>query len=227
MLLIAVLLATSACSSKTPGPGASVPKVMRGEYRVMRGDTLYSIAIRHGWNYKNLARTNGIRPPYSLKVGQVVRFDGRKSTYTANRRASSRARSRKPPPAPPSVTLRGWQWPMKGPVIRRFSSADKLNKGIRIAGTLGQPVRASLAGKVVFAVNNMRGYGNLVIVQHGTLYTSTYAHNSRLLVKEGQMVRKGQKIAEAGSSDAERVQLYFEIRQNGRPLNPLSLLPPS
>ncbi|OUC50395.1 metalloendopeptidase, partial [Eggerthia catenaformis] len=126
-----------------------------------------------------------------------------------------------------SVTLRGWQWPMKGPVIRRFSSSDKLNKGIRIAGTLGQPVQASLAGKVVFAVNNMRGYGNLVIIQHGTSYTSTYAHNSRLLVKEGQMVSKGQKIAEAGSSDADRVQLYFEIRQNGRPLDPLSLLPPS
>ncbi|WP_134619522.1 murein hydrolase activator EnvC family protein, partial [Pseudomonas aeruginosa] len=84
-----------------------------------------------------------------------------------------------------------------------------------------------LAGKVVFAVNNMRGYGNLVIIQHGTSYTSTYAHNSRLLVKEGQMVGKGQKIAEAGSSDADRVQLYFEIRQNGRPLDPLSLLPPS
>ena len=203
-----------------------MPKVVRGEYRVKRGDTLYSIATRHGWNYKDLARASGIRPPYAVKVGQVVRFDGRKSTYVASSRSSS-SRARKPPPPPPSVTLRGWQWPMKGPVIRRFSSSDKLNKGIRIAGTLGQPVQASLAGKVVFAVNNMRGYGNLVIIQHGTSYTSTYAHNSRLLVKEGQMVSKGQKIAEAGSSDADRVQLYFEIRQNGRPLDPLSLLPPS
>ncbi|MGV5397208.1 peptidoglycan DD-metalloendopeptidase family protein [Pseudomonas aeruginosa] len=227
LLLIAVLLAVSACSSKAPGPGASVPKVVRGEYRVKRGDTLYSIATRHGWNYKDLARANGIRPPYAVKVGQVVRFDGRKSTYVASSRSSSNTRARKPPPPPPSVTLRGWQWPMKGLVIRRFSSSDKLNKGIRIAGTLGQPVQASLAGKVVFAVNNMRGYGNLVIIQHGTSYTSTYAHNSRLLVKEGQMVGKGQKIAEAGSSDADRVQLYFEIRQNGRPLDPLSLLPPS
>ena len=97
---------------KAPGPGASVPKVVRGEYRVKRGDTLYSIATRHGWNYKDLARANGIRPPYAVKVGQVVRFDGRKSTYVASSRSSSSSRARKPPP--PSVTLRGWQWPMKG-----------------------------------------------------------------------------------------------------------------
>ena len=102
LLLIAVLLAVSACSSKAPGPGASVPKVVRGEYRVKRGDTLYSIATRHGWNYKDLARANGIRPPYAVKVGQVVRFDGRKSTYVASSRSSSSSRARKPPPPPPS-----------------------------------------------------------------------------------------------------------------------------
>ena len=169
-----------------------MPKVVRGEYRVKRGDTLYSIATGTAGTTRDLARANGIRPPYAVKVGQVVRFDGRKSTYVASSRSSSSSRAQAAASAavgdPARLAVAD-----EGPVIRRFSSSDKLNKGIRIAGTLGQPVQASLAGKVVFAVNNMRGYGNLVIIQHGTSYTSTYAHNSRLLVKEGQMVSKGQR----------------------------------
>ncbi|MNG11935.1 Murein hydrolase activator NlpD precursor [compost metagenome] len=109
-------------------------------------------------------------------------------------------------------------------MIRRYSSADKLNKGIRIAATPGQPVYASLGGKVAFATN-IRGYGNLIILQHGTSHASVYGHNSKLLVKEGQTVSKGQKIAEAGDLDTDRVQLYFEIRQSGKPIDPLSVLP--
>ncbi|MCY1310012.1 Murein hydrolase activator NlpD [compost metagenome] len=109
-------------------------------------------------------------------------------------------------------------------MIGRYSSADKLNKGIRIAATRGQPVYASLGGKVAFAVN-IRGYGNLIILQHGPSHASVYGHNSKLLVKEGQTVSKGQKIAEAGDLDTDRVQLYFEIRQNGKPIDPLSVLP--
>ncbi|MFQ6572534.1 peptidoglycan DD-metalloendopeptidase family protein [Pseudomonas sp. UM16] len=218
-ILLAVMLAISACSSHSPSSGVAANKVVAGTYKVKRGDTLYSIASRHGWNFKDLARYNGIGAPYAVNVGQTIRFGGSKTTT----RSTSTA-SKSKPVATTKVTLRGWGWPVKGAVIRRFSAADKLNKGITISATQGQPVYASLGGKVAFAVN-IRGYGNLIILQHGSSHASVYGHNSKLLVKEGQTVSKGQKIAEAGSLDADRVQLYFEIRQNGKPIDPLAVLP--
>jgi len=218
-ILIAVMLAMSACSSHSPNSGVAANKVVAGTYKVKRGDTLYSIASRHGWNFKELARYNGIAAPYAVNVGQTIRFGGSKTTT----RSTSTA-SKSKPVSTTKVTLRGWDWPVKGAVIRRFSAADKLNKGITISATQGQPVYASLGGKVAFAVN-IRGYGNLIILQHGSSHASVYGHNSKLLVKEGQTVSKGQKIAEAGSLDADRVQLYFEIRQNGKPIDPLAVLP--
>ena len=221
LVLVAMLLAISACSSQPTGSGATTPKVVSGAYKVKRGDTLYSIASRHGWNFKELARYNGIRAPYAVNVGQTIRFGGSKAT---TRTATTTASKGKPVAPASNVTLRGWGWPLQGPVIGRYSAADKLSKGIRIAARQGQPVFASLGGKVAFATN-IRGYGNLIILQHGTSHASVYGHNSKLLVKEGQTVSKGQKIAEAGDLDADRVQLYFEIRQNGKPVNPLSVLP--
>ncbi|RWU25708.1 metalloendopeptidase [Pseudomonas alkylphenolica] len=221
LILVAMLLAISACSSQPTGSGGDTAKVVGGAYKVKRGDTLYSIATRHGWNFKELARFNGINPPYAVNVGQTIRFGGSKTTAT---RSTASASKGKPVAAATKVTLRGWAWPLQGPVIGRYSAADKLNKGIRIAATAGQPVFASLDGKVAFAVN-IRGYGNLIILQHGTSHASVYGHNSKMLVKEGQTVSKGQKIAEAGDLDTDRVQLYFEIRQNGKPIDPLSVLP--
>ncbi|TDF78180.1 peptidoglycan DD-metalloendopeptidase family protein [Pseudomonas sp. H9] len=223
IILIALMLAISACSSHAPSQGVSANKVVTGSYKVKRGDTLYSIASRHGWNFKELARYNGISPPYAVNVGQTIRFGGSKAAA----RPATRTASKQKPVAPATkVTLRGWAWPVQGTVIGRYSAADKLSKGIRIAARQGQPVFASLGGKVAFATN-IRGYGNLIILQHGTSHASVYGHNSKLLVKEGQTVSKGQKIAEAGDLDADRVQLYFEIRQNGKPLDPLSVLPAS
>lgn len=222
-ILIALVLSISACSSHSPSSGVAANKVVAGAYKVKRGDTLYSIATRNGWSFKELARYNGISAPYAVNVGQTIRFGGAKGT---TRTTSATASKGKPVAPATNVTLRGWDWPVKGTVIRRFSAADKLNKGIRIAATQGEPVYASLGGKVAFAVN-IRGYGNLIILQHGSSHASVYGHNSKLLVKEGQTVSKGQKIAEAGDLDADRVQLYFEIRQNGKPLDPLSVLPAS
>ncbi len=216
-----MLLAISACSSQPTGSGVATTKVAGGVYKVKRGDTLYSIASRHGWNFKELARYNGISPPYAVNVGQTIRFGGSKTT---TRTTTTTASKGKPVAPATNVTLRGWAWPLQGAVIGRYSAADKLSKGIRIAATPGQPVFASLGGKVAFATN-IRGYGNLIILQHGTSHASVYGHNSKLLVKEGQTVSKGQKIAEAGDLDTDRVQLYFEIRQNGKPVNPLSVLP--
>jgi len=117
-----------------------------------------------------------------------------------------------------------WMWPAAGAVLTPFD--DNRSKGLAISGKLGDPVLAAADGRVVYAGSGLRGYGNLVIVKHNATYLSAYAHNQLLLVKEDQVVRRGQKIAEMGSSDAERVQLHFEIRRQGKPIDPAKLLPP-
>jgi lipoprotein NlpD len=119
-----------------------------------------------------------------------------------------------------------WVWPAKGKVVTGFSEAASL-KGIDIAGTAGQPVTAGASGKVVYAGTGLRGYGKLIIVKHNGTYLSAYAHNKDILVKEGQQVTKGQKIAEMGNTDAEQVKLHFEIRRHGKPMDPLRYLPPA
>lgn len=140
-----------------------------------------------------------------------------------------------PPPAvvsPPATAAPGdieWAWPASGKLLASFNEGgdgQEANKGIDIAGKPGDPVQAAAAGKVVYAGSGLRGYGNLVIVRHNATYLSAYAHNSRILVKEGQMVTRGQKIAELGSSDADRPKLHFEVRQQGKPVDPLKFLPP-
>ncbi len=116
-----------------------------------------------------------------------------------------------------------WAWPATGSVVTPFD--DNKSKGLSIAGKAGDPVLAAADGRVVYAGAGLRGYGNLIIVKHNTTYLTAYAHNQTLLVKEDQIVRRGQKIAEMGSSDADRVQLHFEIRRLGKPIDPARLLP--
>lgn len=117
-----------------------------------------------------------------------------------------------------------WAWPANGSVLASFDEGR--NKGLAIAGKAGDPVLASADGRVVYAGSGLRGYGNLVILKHNNTYLTAYAHNQALLVKEDQAVRRGQKIAEMGSTDADRVQLHFEIRKQGKPVDPARLLPP-
>ena len=117
----------------------------------------------------------------------------------------------------------GWIWPTKGPVIMGFE--DPKNKGLDIGGTAGEPVVAAADGKVVYAGAGLRGYGNLVILKHNATYLTAYAHNQSLAVKEDQTVKKGQKIAEMGNSDADRVKLHFEVRRQGKPVDPSKYLP--
>ncbi|WPC07173.1 peptidoglycan DD-metalloendopeptidase family protein [Pseudomonas benzenivorans] len=232
------------------------PTVTSGQYVVRRGDTLYSIAFRFGWDWKALAARNGITAPYLIRVGQVIRFDGQRATPppTVARTAPAPipAPALKPPtvavpaPAPqvrsaPSTPPRdvsastpvqpvqrsatGWAWPSNGAVIGRFSSNGSLNKGIDIAGELGQPVLAASDGSVVYAGSGLRGYGELLIIKHSDTYVSAYGHNRRLLVREGQRVKAGQTIAEMGSTGTDRVKLHFEIRRQGKPVDPLQYLP--
>ncbi len=146
----------------------------------------------------------------------------------------------KPAPAPASTTtppssgatpvvagpaVGGWAWPASGSLIGRFASNGSLNKGIDIAGQLGQPVLAASGGTVVYAGSGLRGYGELVIIKHNETYVSAYGHNRRLLVREGQQVKVGQSIAEMGSTGTDRVKLHFEIRRQGKPVDPLQYLP--
>jgi lipoprotein NlpD len=129
-------------------------------------------------------------------------------------------------PLPPTQrSASGWIWPTNGAVIGRFSSNGSLNKGIDIAGELGQPVLAASDGSVVYAGSGLRGYGELVIIKHSDTYVSAYGHNRRLLVQEGQKVKAGQNIAEMGSTGTDRVKLHFEVRRQGKPVDPLQYLP--
>jgi len=117
-----------------------------------------------------------------------------------------------------------WSWPAGGPILAPFDEAR--NKGVAIGGKPGDPVLAAADGRVVYAGSGLRGYGNLVIVKHNSTFLTAYAHNQALLVKEDQPVKRGQKIAEMGSTDAQRIQLHFEIRKQGKPVDPTRLLPP-
>ena len=116
-------------------------------------------------------------------------------------------------------------WPAKGKLVTGFSDTANL-KGIDIAGVAGQPVVASAAGRVVYSGSGLRGYGKLVIIKHNNTFLSAYAHNRDIVVKEGQQVARGQKIAEMGSTDTDQVKLHFELRRLGRPMDPLKYLPP-
>lgn len=148
----------------------------------------------------------------------------------------------KPTPEPPPVVARSdqrpapepadgdekvdWVWPANGKIVTAFSEAASL-KGIDIAGTSGQAVTASAGGKIVYAGTGLRGYGKLIIIKHNGTYLSAYAHNKEILVKEGQQVTRGQRIAEMGNTDADQVKLHFEIRRQGKPVDPLRYLPPA
>jgi len=228
-------------------------RVTTGQYIVQRGDTLWSIAFRFGWDWKELAQRNGIAPPHVIYPGQRIRFDGRRpSNVAANppARPPVQAPRTNPPvvatpvPAPPPIvrapqaapaattpikpvarSASGWAWPANGQIIGRFSSNGSLNKGIDIAGELGQPVLAASDGSVVYAGSGLRGYGELVIIKHNDTYVSAYGHNRRLLVQEGQQVKAGQTIAEMGSTGTDRVKLHFEIRRQGKPVDPQQYLP--
>ena len=246
---------TGSNSARVVDRNSSAPKrptVTSGQYVVKPGDTLFSIAFRYGWDYKELAARNGIAPPYTIRPGQAIRFSsgaGSSTTVVSSPSSSSRTTVTRRPvtapagsskPATPAGTtsapvvatvpaaeraVGGWTWPANGVLIGKFASNGSLNKGIDIAGDLGQPVFAASGGAVVYAGSGLRGYGELIIIKHSDTYVSAYGHNRRLLVREGQQVKAGQSIAEMGSTGTDRVKLHFEIRRQGKPVDPLQFLP--
>jgi lipoprotein NlpD len=311
------------CASNPPAPvvDLSLPNenatsssvavsVTAQTYHVVRGDTLYSIAFKHGLDFRDLAAWNGIASPYRILVGQELRLSAPPAQIAAvttttmpepqpgqavtsgiaegaatTAPLASNATAPKPsafepiatapanPPAPaasaPASTPRAsvqkplvaasppkpveaappakpvvqeqpkpvdntaqlnsggvtWRWPAEGKVVGTYVSGDQTKQGLDIAGNAGDPVRAAADGEVVYSGNGLIGYGELIIVKHNANFLSAYGHNRKRLVKEGERVKAGQEIAEMGSTSASRDELHFEIRKNGKPVNPLDYLP--
>ena len=207
----------------------SSPSKLPSVYKVRKGDTLYSISWRYGMNYKSLAKINNIRSPYKIFIGQKIRFKSYKTTRTqpSKKTTTTTQKTTKKVTTPASSANKRltWRWPTKGRVISTYSKSATGRKGINIAGKSGQNVVASAAGKVVYSGNGLPRYGNLLIIKHNAVYLSAYAHNKKLLVKEGQQVKSGQKIATLGKTGAQQNQLHFEIRRNGKPVDPMRFLP--
>jgi len=238
-----------------PARGTSADNAGKpGYYTVRPGDTLIRIALDAGQNWRDIARWNNLDNPNLIEVGQVLRVTSptapvvaNASTASATRApaaaasspasgaaasASSTAVASIPPsissgtPAAPVEDELPWGWPTSAPGSVLATFDEQKNKGLDIGGKAGEPVLAAADGRVVYAGAGLRGYGNLIILKHNNTYLSAYAHNQTLLVKEDQAVRKGQKIAEMGNSDADRVKLHFEIRRQGKPVDPARYLPP-
>jgi lipoprotein NlpD len=194
-------------------------------YKAEYGDTLYSVGFRTGYGYKKIAAWNNMRAPYTLTIGKNLKL------YGANKKKSKWQKSTKKKWAKTQASAKintqltklFWRWPVKGRVASNFYATDK--KGINIAGKVGGIIRAAEAGMVVYSGSSLVGYGHLLIIKHNDLYLSAYAQNRRLLVKEGQKVKRGQVIAEMGVGANAQPLLYFEIRRNGDSVNPIKYLP--
>lgn len=275
--LAAVLLAASVvagCASRpggapvsdrSPGRQAGAPKapsqasvpaataVPDGFYQVKRGDTLYSIALEHGADYREVAQWNYLDDPTKIRVGQLLRVKApneRPAVQVAPARAAGRVEGRpldstpsaaaapepskiakaEPRPEPktepaPAAASEDFIWPAKGKVLTPFS--EPKSKGIDIDGKVGDPVVAAASGRVTYTGTGIPGLGKLVVIKHDNGFITVYAHNKDVLVKEQQTVKRGQKIAEMGKTDADRPMLHFQIRKGAQPVDPMRYLPGS
>ena len=216
-----------------------------GYYTIKPGDTLIKVGLEHGQSWKDIARWSNLDNPNVIEVGQVVRVvppgrDVASAPSTSGGRGvapvvvgggSAATPTPAPTPAPsssPAPAAKGaddvdFIWPASGSLIAGFD--EQRNKGYDISGKAGDSVVAAADGRVVYAGAGLRGYGNLIILKHNNTYLTAYAHNQSLMVKEDQSVKKGQKIAEMGSTDADRVKLHFEVRRQGKPVDPSRYLP--
>ena len=237
-VVIAVSLVLAGCTSGSLAPisnlSSAAPSV--ATYVVKPGDTLNKISRATGVSESTIARINKITNPNLLIVGQTLRLSDSQTPPPV-----ARTNSPAPQPSQPSqpihtpastepssatrasdASLINWGWPAKGKIIQGFTPTTK---GIDIAGSAGDPIEAAADGKVIFSGDGPRGLGNLVIVEHSDGFITAYAHNKSLLVKEGQSIKRGTRIAEMGQSDTTSVRLHFEVRRRGTPVDPLQYLP--
>ena len=223
-------------------------------HRVRRGETLYSIAWKNRLDFRQLAQWNRIKSPYTIYPGQRLRLrplstsvakkthsrpksgvnsTPKKKDSAVSSKSAGKITSR-PSISPKSVAKAHkdmpsrklqWQWPIKGRIVQGFSRRDPTRKGLKIDGRIGQPVHAAESGKIVYSGSGLIGYGQLIIIKHDKDYLSAYGHNRKLLVKEGDAVAKGERIAEVGVAGGGKSVLHFEIRRKGKPVDPVLLLP--
>jgi len=254
LLALALLLVLAGCATRTQKPApvvdrkqaprASAPAPSKpapaaeGTYVVKKGDTLYSIALEHGADYRDVAAWNQLSDPTKINVGQVLRVTPPEESRVQVGRAKlpdrgearplelpPPASAKTPPPQPskPEASTGDFIWPAKGKVIAGF--AEPRRKGIDIDAKLGDPVLAAAAGRVTYTGTGIPGLGKLVVIKHDNGFITVYAHNKDILVKEQQAVRRGQKIAEVGSTDADRPKLHFQIRKGSAAVDPMRYLP--
>ena len=240
----------SGCASKPQVNNSARYATAPNFYTVRSGDTLSGIAARYGLSYLSIAEMNDIAPPYRIYVGQSIRLKSsnaprttttRPVTQTAPIQRQTVTLPTTPTPAPvisstttttssssPATPVRSsslrWVKPSQGAVIEHFNLANNV-KGIRYGGNVGDPIYAAADGQVVYAADGLKEYGNLVLIKHVDGYITAYAHNSKMNVSSGQNVTAGQKIAEMGSSGATRTMLEFQVRLDGKPINPTNVLP--
>jgi lipoprotein NlpD len=233
-------------STSTPRPGTTI--------EVQRGDTLYGIAFRNGVDVRELAAWNGLSAPYTIYPGQSLRLYPRSGGVAAAQPAPttstpgpSATSAAKPPttapprpapttavvpvlpqPVPPATVPQSsirWRWPADGPLLSRFVAGEPTKQGIDVGGASGASVKAAADGVVVYSGSGLVGYGELVIIKHNDAWLSAYGHNRARMVNEGAVVKAGQQIAVMGRTGAPRDMLHFEIRYNGKPVDPLVYLP--
>ena len=219
----------------------AVKKYDTNVHIVAKGETLYSIAFAYGEDVRTVAEWNHIRPPYTIYPNQQIRVTSPPAASVVPRTRVDNAQSK--PPRRQSTEKKysdtakntktrqvaskkiSWQWPTKGKIISTYAAKDTGKKGLDIAGKAGQPIYAAASGMVVYSGNGLRGYGQLIIIKHDDTYFSAYAHNRQLLVKEDQKVNKGQRIADMGNTEADQPMLHFEVRRDGKPVDPLNYFP--
>ena len=238
-----------------PAPAAAIPNVVvdpnsgkPGYYTVKQGDTLIKIGLESGQSYKDIARWSALENPNRIEIGQALRVVPPEDAVVvkpvaapkvsstalppagaASTPASSPAKASSAPATAPAANAASeddiaFAWPAKGELLDGFDES-KNRKGLDIGGANGDAVLAAADGKVVYADAGLRGYGKLIIIKHNSQFLTAYAHNQTLLVKEDQVVKKGQKIAEMGSTDSDRTKLHFEVRKQGKPVDPSKYLP--
>jgi lipoprotein NlpD len=217
-LAVSLALALAGCGTSPPRPATHV---------VQPGDTLYSIAWRHGLDYRDVASWNGIGRDYRIYPGQVLRLypsaSGRAATAVRRPSPSVRAPAPVTTPTPPTARF-VWAWPTQGGA---YAVTERPNggQGLTINGRVGQGIHAAGPGRVVYTGSGLLGYGQLVIIKHDDVYLSAYGHTRSVAVREGEDVRAGQQIATMGEGPGQKPMLYFEIRVHGRPTAPLRFLP--
>ena len=216
MTVLAILSLVAACSSR--------PAWEPDQHIVRSGETLYSIAWRYGKNPADVARWNRLGNGSLIHPGQAILLSPPPGGVSQTVQTTQR-RTTKPLPKIPSQPPPPWIWPTKGKINVGYGGKPGTGTGVLINGKAGQPIQAAASGRVVYAGSGLIGYGQLIIIKHNETYLSAYGYNASLLVKEGDKIKKGQRIATMGEGPERKARLHFEIRRNGNPVNPQQYLP--